>query len=313
MSVLKISVAQFNCAFADVPSNLAKIRSLVIQASKEGMELILFPEFCTSAIGYSKEMLKVGVQGEMTRTTLQKLSHEFHIIIGGSYLLFDGTDCYNSFDLFFPNGEIYSHKKDIPTQFENCYYTKGDANHILHTPIGNIGVALCWEMIRYDTIKRLSEQADIILAGSCWWDLPDDAPSSREPLRKYNQKLALETPVTFAKLLHTPVVHASHCGKITAFNFPSENQMKTRQLVGASQIIDEQGNILARRNFDEGEGLIFADIDICKHLKSPSNMMNDSYWIPNLPDTYIKAWNEMNPLGECYYQQHALPYYKTHS
>lgn len=309
---MNFSVIQMNCIFADVTANLNKIEKYVTQAALSGSELILLPEFCTSAIGYSDKMLDVAIQGLNVSKTLKALSKKYHIIIGGSYLLFDGQESYNNFDLIFPDGQVFSHKKDIPTQLENCYYTKGDTNHILDTPIGKIGVALCWEMIRYDTIKRLSEQVDLILAGSCWWDLPDDAPCSREALRQYNQTLALETPVTFAKLLNTPVIHANHCGKISAYNFPFENEIKTRQLVGASQIIDSDGNILARRRFDEGEGFIFADISIGKTKKIPSDIKENTYWIPDLPESYVKAWDEINPKGERFYNEYALPYYKSH-
>lgn len=38
--------------------------------------------------------------------------------------------------MIFPDGKVFTHKKDIPTQFENCYYTRGDTDHILHTPMG---------------------------------------------------------------------------------------------------------------------------------------------------------------------------------
>ena len=108
-------------------------------------------------------------------------------MLGGSFLEFDGANAYNLFLLVLPDGTSYEHRKDIPTQFENCYYTKGDEENVLITPYGNIGVALCWEMIRQDTLSRLQGKADIILAGSCWWDLPVDAGPEREPLRRYNQ------------------------------------------------------------------------------------------------------------------------------
>jgi hypothetical protein len=68
-------------------------------------------------------------------------------------------------------------------------------------------------MIRYDTVKRLSGKADFVFAGSCWWDLTEDATIEREPIRQYNQTLALQIPVNFAKILRIPLIHANHCGK----------------------------------------------------------------------------------------------------
>lgn len=224
---MKIAAVQMNTTFANVNENIAKAKKHLIHAKSQSAELVLFPEFFTSAIGFSEKMLEVAIQNKYVKNILIQWAKEYQIIIGGSYIVFDGKNSYNLFSLAFPNGEIFEHKKDIPTQLENCYYTNGDENNILKTPIGNIGIALCWELIRYDTLKRMSGEADIVLSGSCWWDLPKDANLNREPLRQYNQNLALDAPVIFAKLLGVPVVHSNHCGQVTALNFPKADKCKT--------------------------------------------------------------------------------------
>ena len=249
---MKIAALQLACNFAEVEDNLKKVELLIKQAYQYKVELVLLPEFFPSAIGFSPKMDHVALEGTRVHETIKRLASELNVIIGGSYLIYDGVDCHNVFELVFPNGSIFSHQKDIPTQFENCYYTMEDTLNVLHTPIGEIGIALCWEMIRWDTLKRLSGKVDLVLAGSCWWDLPIDAPKERDPLRQYNQKLALETPVTFAKLLHVPLIHANHCGTVAAYNFPTNNKLQTRRFVGATQAIDGEGNIVARREFCEG-------------------------------------------------------------
>jgi len=307
---LKITAIQLNAIFANVEANLVKVKEYVNQAAMNGSELVLFPEFFTSAIGFSPKMLAVAIQNHQVQGILQQLSSEYQVIIGGSYLMFDGHNAYNLFELVFPNGEVFAHKKDIPTQFENCYYTNGDENHVLNTPIGNIGVALCWEMIRYDTVKRLSGKVDIVLAGSCWWDIPMDARPEREPLRQYNQKLALETPVIFAKLLQVPVVHANHCGEIVAYNFPDHDKLQTRRLVGATQMIDADGKTIAKRQFHEGEGMIQSDISWNAATRKQVHVPQE-YWIPDLPDSYTHAWETINPKGKKYYESVALPHYKA--
>ena len=309
---MKFAALQLNCDFADVNSNMKKAESYICLARQNDADVVLLPEFFPSAIGFSLQMNCVALKGTYVREALKNLAAKSGIIIGGSYLFFDGTQSRNTFDLVFPNGSIFSHQKDIPTQFENCYYTTGDTDHILHTPIGDIGVALCWEMIRYDTLKRLSGKVDIVLAGSCWWDLPEDALKEREALRQYNQTLALETPATFARLLHVPVIHANHCGKITSYNFPANDRLQTRQFVGAAQIIDADGKIIKRRGFNEGEGFVIAEVALNNTERKAANINPDRYWIPTLPDSYIKAWQEINPIGSAYYKEHMLAYYHEH-
>ena len=314
---MKVAVIQLDAVFADFNENLKRVNNLVFQAVKDGAEFVVLPEFFTSAIGFSSKLLDTVLQNKKTHEFLVQLSSQYNIIIGGSHLFFDGYQCYNLFELVFPGGETFTHKKDLPTQFENCYYTKGDTNRILHTPIGDIGVALCWEMIRYDTIRDLSAKADLILAGSCWWDLPDNALPERDPLRQYNQQLALETPVQFAKLLHTPVIHANHCGKVTAYkftnsdnNFPIDSELQTRQMVGAAQIISSEGEIIARRTFHEGGGIIAENLKWRNTIRKEADADRNKYWIPDLPESYLKAWETLNPQGEKYYNTIALPYYR---
>lgn len=309
--VLKIAAIQLNANFADVPSNLMKSEHYIRKAASLGAELIVLPEFFSSAAGFSDQMLNVAMQNRITKTWMKQLSSECQVIIGGSYIDFDGENAYNKFTLVFPSGEIFEHKKDIPTQFENCYYTNGDENNVLVTPIGNLGVALCWEMIRYDTLKRISGRVDLILAGSCWWDIPIDAPRDKDSLRQYNQSLACETPLTFSKLAGVPIVHANHCGRITAYNFPDKNKLQTRQLVGATQIIDKQGHPLAKKHFFEGEGIVISDLTWDTSERQKIRKFPSSYWIPKLPDPYIHAWDTINPKAKLYYETVVLPHYKA--
>lgn len=202
---MKIAAVNFNAAFADIEKNMLQVDIYVRKAAALNVDLILFPEFFTSSMALSTRILDVPIHSDDIEERLQRLSSQYNIIIGGSYLLFDGNNSYNLFQLIFPDGNIFSHKKDIPSLIENCYYVNGDSDNVLHTPIGDIGVALCWEMVRYDTLKRLSQEVDFVLAGTCWADLRDGAP-----LKQYNRKFALQTPVTFAKSLHVPVIHSNH-------------------------------------------------------------------------------------------------------
>lgn len=292
---------------------MKQTKAYIQEAALSGAELILFPELFTSAIGFSDKMLDVAIINTQTETLLKKWAAEYDIIIGGSYIVYDGTNAFNMFQLVFPSEEVFEHRKDIPTQIENCYYTNGDECNILSTPIGNIGIALCWEMLRYDTVKRLINKADIVLTGSCWWDLPEYSVDDREVLRQYNQNLALETPVVFAKLLGVPVIHANHCGKATTLSFPYKENIQTRQFVGAAQVIDAQGNIINRRSYDEGAGMLLCDITWDSHNEqdSKTNIIPNEYWIPKLPTSYIEAWKTINPQGVEYYINEALPYYRS--
>jgi len=303
---MKIAAVNFNATFADVEANLEKVAYYVQEAAMQGAELVLFPEFFPSAIGFSEKMLDVPIHSANIQRFLQELASKHNVIIGGSYLSFNGKETHNLFQMVFPYGSIFSHRKDIPTIAENCYYTTGDENHVFHTPIGDIGVALCWEMVRNDTLKRLSGRVDLVLAASCWADLPEGAP-----LGEYNRAFTYKTPAEFAKRLHTPVIHSNHCGTIdaVAFDYPSDDRIRTFQMIGATQMVDEDGRIIAQRTFDEGEGLIFSEFDLNRAERKPADIDGSKYWIEDLPGPYLYSWEIFGEEGRAYYENIARPYY----
>lgn len=307
---IKVAAIQINADFANVQYNLNNAETWIRKSVGDGAELVLLPEFFTTAIGFSDKMFDAVSENRRVREQMVQWAHDFDITLGGSFIEFDGENAYNVFLLCFSDESTFEHKKDIPTQFENCYYTNGDTVNILETPIGNIGIALCWEMIRYDTVRRIIGNVDIVLAGSCWWDLPDDASPERQPLREYNQKLAAETPARFAELLQVPVIHANHCGKVTALNFPKADSLQKRQLVGAAQIVSGQGETLVSRGFCEDEGFVCAELEWDSNNRKKV-ICPQGYWIPDLPESYLNAWNTLNPLGVQYYKDTAIQRYKT--
>jgi len=303
---MRIAAVNIDASFTDLKANMNKAAILCKDAVLQGVELILFPEFFTSSMGYSKKMIEVAVNSKHLEEDLKELSSRYHIIIGGSYIFFEDGNLYNKFSLIFPNGEIYSHCKDIPTLVENCYTVNGDEDHILHTPIGDIGVALCWEMVRYDTLKRLSKKVDVVLAGMCWSDLPDW--EGGEALQKYNRDFAMRTPIRFAQLLHVPVIHSNHCGKINAYDYPNDNNLHNLQMIGATQIIDLEGKVIIQRKYDEGEGLLIADISWNNTQREPAQIDQSKYWIEDLPESYLYAWEHHNATAHDYYEKITIPY-----
>lgn len=306
---MKIAAVNFEAHFADVEENLKKASALICQASAQGIDLILFPEFFTSSMGFSDKMLDVAICSAHVDRFLQNASAQYRIIIGGSYLYFDGNDAYNLFQLVFPDGRVYTHKKDIPTISENCYYTQGDTNHILRTPIGDIGIALCWEMVRYDTLRRLAGKVDLVLAGTCWADLPDFPGGAA--LKQYNRSFARKTPAVFASLLRVPVIHSNHCGQIRACDYPNQIEY-TLQMVGATQIINARGEIVSERTFEQGEGMITIDHAFDAHTRKPLAIEENKYWIEELPEAYSYAWEVHGASAREYYQRIAKPHYKAY-
>lgn len=72
---------------------------------------------------------------------------------------------------------------------------------------------------------------------------------------------------------------------------------------------NENGNVIARRDFSEGEGVVVADM--VWDTSKPKRVQDypERYWIPDLPDSYINAWETKNPQAQKYYGTIAMKYY----
>ncbi len=306
---MKFAAVNFDATFTRVEENLERAESYIEQAAAGGANLVLLPEFFPSAMGYSEKMLDVALTGASVGNWLTETSRKHGVILGGSYLTFDGNDAHNLFQIVEPGGATYSHRKDIPTLVENCYYAPGDTEHIFHTSFGAVGIAMCWEIVRYDTLRRMSGKVDVVLGGMCWADLPDwDGGAD---LKRYNREYARRTPIRFAELVKAPVIHANHCGTIRAYDFPDDKTLHTLQMIGATQIIAPDGRLVAERTFNEGPGVIIADIIWYKEERQPAAIDQDKYWIEDMPEPYLYSWKNNNPLGVDYYNSQAKPYYKA--
>jgi predicted amidohydrolase len=290
----------------DVSGNLARAEALVTEAFDCGAEWVILPEFFTSAMAFHSKMLEAArpFDGEPLHLLLS-LSKQHNGVVGGSFIASRGDNVYNTFALAFPDGSVCFHDKDQPTMWENCYYIGGSDDGVLDTPAGPVGAALCWEMIRSRTARRLLGKANLVVGGSCWWDLPDDAPPLRAALRARNLALLTETPARLARMLGVPVIHASHCGDFEGralldFALHDERVYRSRYL-GEAQIVDGRGTVLARRAREEGEGVIVAEITPGP-VEGDRDPIPDTFWIPQLWEPLLRAWEKENALGQYYYQ-----------
>jgi len=242
---------------------------------------------------------------------LENTARELGVVVGGSFLAQDGNRVLNTFLLVLPDGTTFRHDKDFPTYWETCYYEGGNDDGVLQTPLGAVGVALCWEMVRSGTARRLSGKVQMLLAGSTWWTLPEEAGADH-PLRRVNLKILRESPPRLARMLGVPVVHASHAGPFQGFDSPELPDVPYNSVyLGETMITDTTGELLARLGRDDGAGVITADISLPTDPKS-AERIPDRFWLPEeMPGEWKDSWERWFPRGEDYYRTVTLPYLKT--
>ena len=295
---------QMDARLGDVAGNLERAEWLVREAFRRGAQWVVLPEFFTSPVGYHFALRHVALppDGPATRMLIN-LAREYGGVVGGSFLTAEGGDATNRFVLAGPDGMLGQHDKDQPTMWENAYYIGGRDDGLVETPLGRVGAAVCWELVRTRTVRRLRGRARMVVGGSCWWTLPESlllhALTSRFDER--NREIMRSTPARFARLVGAPVIHAAHCGRFVC-ETPGAPFLRYRShYLGEAQIVAADGTVLARRLYEEGEGVILARVTLA--ASQTAEPLPERFWIPDLPAWARAMWTWQNAHGAREYRR----------
>ena len=285
---------------ADVQYNLDQTKELALEAIAQGAKVISLPEFFTTSIILDDRIWSCALPPQNAALDLLKeLAMDHGVLIGGSYLEKRGGDIYNCYTLVHPDGSVTRHDKDLPTMVENAYYVRGNTDGVHQTELGRVGTAVCWELIRSQTMKRLVGRVDFAMTGTHWWTTASNWPFMRrtfEAAHRRNMDLFHTVPSNFATRLGVANIHASHCGTVRGkfavlprrfYDVDTETS-----LLGETQIVDNAGNIVERLSMDDGPGVITADIDLTP--VEPSLDIPESFWSVDLPVLFRLTWAQQN-------------------
>ncbi|HKY93167.1 MAG TPA: carbon-nitrogen hydrolase family protein [Nevskiaceae bacterium] len=303
------AAVQLEAEVGDVAANLERIERLVDEAARAGARLVAVPEFCTSRLPFDPDAhAAVLPPDNVALALLKRLAARHRLWIGGSMLVADGDEVFNRYHFVEPDGTVHRHDKDLPTMWENAFYGPGRDDGFFETGLGGVGAAVCWELIRTQTVRRLQGRTGVAVTGTHWWSLPTNwgrvVDRGLAPLGQYNRYLSENAPAEFARRLGAPVLQASHCGKFrTGFmlapRLPVAPPYDT-EFVGATQIVDAEGHVLAQRTTQEGPGVVVAEIAL--GAIEPVRPLEERFWIPELPLFLHAYWHQQNACGKAYYR-----------
>jgi predicted amidohydrolase len=263
-----------------------------------GAGLIVLPEFFTTGMAYLPAIRSgsVEVDGPVTRWLVEQALHH-DIVAGGSFLCRDADgEVRNAFLLADAGGILGRHDKDLPTIWEHAFYVGGRDDGVITLRDGrSVGVALSWELMRSQTVRRLRGRVDLVLAGSAWWSIPLWRP--RPVTRRWeaaNRRTSLEAAPAFARLIGTPVIHASHCGRFRcgALGLPLEYE---GDYEGPTGIYTVDGTTLAERPAAARSGVVAAEIDAA--AVPALDDMADRFWLHRRGPLPAFAWHWHRLLG----------------
>ncbi len=306
---LSVAAVQIETHPGRLAENLEHVERLAEEAFAGGARLVALPEFFPGPAVPSARAWDCVLPAENPALEmLQQLARRHRGWIGGSMLVARGDHVYNTYHFVEPDGRVHTHDKDLPTMWENALYTCGNDPGVFETGLGGVGAAVCWELIRERTVRRLAGHVGLAVTGTHWWDLPANWPLARRglgALGQYNRYLSEQAPVEFARCLGVPVLQASHSGRVRGdfYLLPGLDwrvEYETR-FVGATQVVDASGHVLACRHGAEGAGIVRAEIK--PGAVEPVVKLPGRFWIPSLTGVHRALWQHQNAVCRSVYRR----------
>jgi predicted amidohydrolase len=306
---VRVAAVQIAAKAGDLAANVAQAEKLAIEALERGAQVVALPEFFTTPCFVHPRIRDAIVASDNpARDMLSRLARRYRAYVGGSMLTQRGADVYNTYCLAGPNGAVQTHDKDLPTMWENAYYVGGSDDGVVETDFGTAGLAVCWELIRWRTVRRFAGRVRYAITGNQWWSIADNWPGARSlfgALGQFNRYLSENAPAELARILEVPILHASHSGRFEGrFLLAPGSNASARyasEFVGRTQIVDAGGHVVAARDAREGAGVVVGDIAIADVAKAAPP--ERGFWIPHLPLFHRLYWHHQNLCGRSYYRR----------
>lgn len=270
MKTIRVAAVQAESVSGKIEHNLAHASRFVEEARRQRSEVVLLAELFPTGFDMSGSIWEAGEPSAGTTVNwLKEQSRKHDIWIGTSFLEAVENRFYNTFVLMNPQGdEVARVRKAKAAATEAYFYEGAPGSHVVDTPLGRIGVSICYECALASTIRRLHEEgADFVL-------MPHSAPTPtlstglrQSNIDEFNESLR-SVSSAMARELGVPTVMPNKTGRWkTRLPWPLPDEDSS--FPGYSSIADSDGNILA--SLGNSEGVIVAEItlDPAKKAKCP--------------------------------------------
>jgi predicted amidohydrolase len=303
---VRVAAVQLEIQLGDVGANLARCEALVREAAHTGAELVALPEFFTTGVVFDPALAGAALPFEGPATAmLARAAAETGSYVGGSFLCRDDDgEVRNAYALAAPGGRLLGrHDKDLPTMWENSFYVGGHDDGVIHAQGFTAGAAVCWELMRCRTARRLRGRVDLVVGGSNWWSIPDWRPRALfRRMERGNAATALRAPAVFGRYVGAPVVHGAICGEASC-PMPDLPGLRYRgRLEGGALVADPSGRVLAVRRAAEGSGLALAEVEARR--VPPAEPVPGRFWLHRRGALPAYAWHSQRLHGRRWYRGH---------
>lgn len=167
----RIAVGQMNPRTGDVDANLRSIDAIVRGAAADGARLVVLPETATTGYMITDRLPQLAEEEDgPTSARLGALAQEVGVYLAVGMPLAEHGRFYDAQLLFGPDGRrLATYRKAHLFALERDCFAAGDQPVVVETPLGRIGMTVCYDLIFPDYVRRLVDLgADLVINSTNW-------------------------------------------------------------------------------------------------------------------------------------------------
>lgn len=303
---LTVAAVQLACQLNAREANLANAEKYVEQAARQGARLVLLPELMPGGYTLNEAIWETAEPFDGPSTQwMRAVSQRTRVYLGTSFLEADGEHFYNTFVLTGEGGEIVARvRKSPPASFEAYFFTGGSDCHWFDTPMGRIGVGICFENALYERYAELHRAGiDLYLRPFSGASFEARFPVRQRDADLLNAALRDGTAET-AGLMGVPVVMSNKVGRL-ATTLPAGFPPQDIEFPGFSAVADSDGTLLGQIGPGE-QGVVVGTVhlDPQRKIKEPVPK-KFGRWTTRMP-WWAFIWGLTQRMGEKAYARSAV-------
>jgi len=231
---VKVAAVQMYIEPNNINANLSRMEWYIEQVSQQQCHLVVFPEDCiTGPIPYRLDLVQSEKSKAIKFLKTLALTHKIYIVCG-SFIKSKNSNYYNTSLLINDHGCVVLEYEKINLWIpERSYLTPGTKAKVVKTPLGKIGILICWDLAFPETARSLAKQgADIICCPSYW--TVDDGGSLVKKYGKQTESTFVNT-VCPSRAIENEVlfIYANGAGEAKV---PLKTKTWTSKQIGQTQI-----------------------------------------------------------------------------
>ena len=242
---MKLGLVQSYIQWEDKQANQEKAQKKMEEATRLGVDLLLFPEM--SFTGFSMEVERIGEEDGETIEFLRKCAQQYRMNIGAGWVERTGKKGKNHYTIVGRNGDILlDYVKMHPFSYsgEDKYYEAGDGYEVVEVDGIPLTTFICYDLRFPMSFWKASEKAHLIL-------LPANWPQRRiGQFKTLLQARAIENQVYFAAINCVGDIHDISYSGATCFINPKGEVVAMVEDEETMLVVDMEDDVeLQRKRF----------------------------------------------------------------